>query len=201
MDHCSSKWVNLDTDKPIWDHFFTVAPLYVIGTCDEDGAPDLAPKHLALPLGWDNFFGFVCSPSHTTYRNVERDRTFTVSAPRPDQVVLASLSASPRCGDGSKPIVGALPIQPARQVSGPCLKDAYFCLECRVFRIIEGFGRNVLIIGEVIEARAHSDILIPRDTDPQDHVFAHPLLTYVAPGRFAEITKTNAFPFPKGYHK
>ena len=94
--------VKLNLDKPIWDRFFWVSPLSVIGTLEEDGTPNLAPKHMVTPMGWQNYFGFVCTPRHSTYRNVEREGVFTVSMPRPDQVVLASLCAAPRCDDSSE---------------------------------------------------------------------------------------------------
>ena len=61
--------VQLSTASPIWERFFTVAPLVLIATKEGTGY-DVAPKHLAMPLGWDNYFAFVCSPSHATYRNV-----------------------------------------------------------------------------------------------------------------------------------
>jgi len=60
--------VSLDPDQPVWERFFSVSPLIVVGTRDEDGSYDLAPKHMATPLGWDNYFGFVCTPRHHTYR-------------------------------------------------------------------------------------------------------------------------------------
>ncbi|HET9563498.1 MAG TPA: hypothetical protein VFP27_03120, partial [Mycobacterium sp.] len=72
----------LDLEYPVWDRCFTVAPLVLVGTIDPEGTPDLAPKHMAFPLGWDNYFGFVCAPSHGTFRNVERTRSFTVTYPR-----------------------------------------------------------------------------------------------------------------------
>ncbi len=39
----SIPWVTLDIDEPIWDRFFTVAPLVLIGTVEPDGGYDLAP--------------------------------------------------------------------------------------------------------------------------------------------------------------
>ena len=87
--------VSLDLKWPIWERFFTVAPLLIIGSRDETGAFDLAPKHMATPLGWQNYFGFVCTPRHRTYQNIRREGVFTVSFPRPSQVVLTSLSAAP----------------------------------------------------------------------------------------------------------
>ena len=43
--------VEIDTSQPIWDRFFTVAPLVLIGTIEPDGSLDLAPKHMAMPMG------------------------------------------------------------------------------------------------------------------------------------------------------
>jgi len=95
----SPRLVELDVRAPVWDRFFTVAPLVLVGTREPDGRFDLAPKHMVLPLGWQNYFGFVCTPRHATYFNAWRERAFTVSFPRPDQLVEASLAASGRCDD------------------------------------------------------------------------------------------------------
>ena len=70
--------LEIPTDSAIWDRFFMVAPLAIVGTRDGDGY-DLAPKHQAMPLGRENFFCFVCTPSHATYRNVREHGEFTVS--------------------------------------------------------------------------------------------------------------------------
>ena len=109
----SASLVSLDPKWPIWERFFTVAPLVIIGSRDETGAFDLAPKHMATPLGWQNYFGFVCTPRHRTYQNIRREGAFTVSFPRPTQVVLTSLSAAPRDDDDVKPALALLPTRPA----------------------------------------------------------------------------------------
>ncbi len=93
-----NKFYTLDTSIPIWERIFTVAPLIVIGT-KEGATYNLAPKHMATPIGFDNYFGFVCTPKHATYQNIKETQEFTVSFPIPDQVVLASLSAMPRCDE------------------------------------------------------------------------------------------------------
>ena len=54
--------VDIDTSEPVWERFFTVAPLVLIGTVGEDGVFDIAPKHMVTPMGWQNYFGFVCKP-------------------------------------------------------------------------------------------------------------------------------------------
>ena len=119
-----SQLVSLEVDRPIWQRFFCVAPLVVIGSQEEDGSADLAPKHMVTPLGWENYFGFVCAPTHSTYRNIRREESFTVSYMRPDQVVLASLSAAPRCEDGSKSMLQAVPPHPTPQSPGGVKRGA-----------------------------------------------------------------------------
>ncbi len=92
--------VKLDASQPVWDRCFMVAPLVLVGTRDADGSLDLAPKHMAFPMGWQNYYGFVCSPTHHTYTNINRTGEFTVSYPKPSQVLYASLAASPRPSGG-----------------------------------------------------------------------------------------------------
>ncbi len=191
--------VDLPTDQPIWDRFFTVAPLVLVGSKEQAGVYNLAPKHLAMPLGWENYFGFVCSPRHSTYHNVAAHRAFTVSYPRPSQVLLTSLAAAPRCEDRSKPTLLALPTFPARQVDGVLVRDCYLYLECTVERILDGFGPNSLIIGKVVAAAADENALRRHEQDEGEQLLHAPLLAYLSPGRFAEVRQTVAFPFPKDF--
>lgn len=122
--------IPLDVAYPIWERVFTVSPLVVVGT-REGGTYDLAPKHMVTALGWDNHFGFVCTRRHGTYRNAVNEGEFTVSFPRPDQVVLAGLSAAPRDDwHGHKRTLGALPTFEARVVNGVFLAESHLFLEC-----------------------------------------------------------------------
>jgi len=197
----TEKLVALRTDQPIWDRFFGVFPLVIVGSKEEGGSYNLAPKHLAIPLGWDNYYCFVCSPDHTTYHNIRRFDAFTVSYPRPSDVLFASLSAAPRCEDRSKPSLLVLPTFPAHRVDGVLVRDCYLFLECKLHRIIDGFGRNSLIIGEIVAAAAREDVLRMDDRDEADQIFQNPLLAYLNPGRIAEIRQSVAFPFPKGFSR
>src|SRR5262249_3419739 len=150
----------LPTDRPIWDRFFSVAPLVLVGSKDEDGGGyNLAPKHLAMPLGWDNFFCFVCTPRHSTYHNVRRHGAFTVSYPRPDGVAPPRLAAAPRCEDRRKPSPRALPPSPASRIDGVLVRGCYLHLECTLHSLLDGFGPNSLIIGSVTAASAAADAL------------------------------------------
>ena len=193
------KLVALETDQPIWDRFFTVAPLVVIGSRESTGDFDLAPKHMATPLSWENYFGFVCTPKHGTYQNIKREEVFTVSFPNPDQVLLTSLSAAPRCDDDSKPSLEMLSTIAATEIDGVFLEDSYLFLECRLDRIVDGFGDNSLIAGRVVAAQVSESALRTYDRDDQDVLHNSPLMAYLPPGRYASIDNTFSYPFPKGF--
>jgi flavin reductase (DIM6/NTAB) family NADH-FMN oxidoreductase RutF len=193
--------IRLGGDHPVWDRFFQVFPLVVVGSREPDGSYDLAPKHMAMPLSWENQFGFVCSPTHATYRNARREGCFTVSYPRPSQVLFASLAAAPRCEDDSKPSLELLETRPATRIDGVLLVDAYLHFECETGRIIDDFGPNSLITGRIVEALVAEDAVRRNDRDDEDLIFDSPLLSYLAPGRYAEITKSYAFPFHAGWSR
>jgi flavin reductase (DIM6/NTAB) family NADH-FMN oxidoreductase RutF len=193
--------VALDIDAELWDRCFTVAPLVLVGTRDASGAADLAPKHMVTPMGWGNYFGFVCTPRHGTYRNIQRAGVFTVSYPRPSQLLYTSLAAAPRCGDEEKPSLLALPTVPATRVDGVFIEDAYLFLECEHFKTVDGFGINSLITGEIVAAYAHTDALRSSEWDDQELIHDAPLLAYLQPGRFASIERSYSFPFPAGMKK
>lgn len=201
MSDLSEKLIELDIERPIWDRFFNVYPLVVIGTREPDGTDDLAPKHLAIPVSWENYFGFVCTPKHRTYQNIVRTRQFTVTYARPTQVVLASLAATPRCEDGSKPIVDQLPTIPAKDVDAVLMKDGYLFLECTLHEIYDDFGDNSLITGLILSARIAEDAMRVADGDDQQLLQQAPLLAYLYPGRFAEISDTQKMPLPRGFKR
>lgn len=200
-NECSPDLVTLDASRRLWDRFFMVAPLVVIGTREPDGQFDLAPKHMVAPLSWDNFFGFVCTPSHATYQNIRREKVFTVSFPTANQVVLTSLAASPRCDESSKPSLAALPTFQAQVVDGVFLRDGSLFFECQLHSIVDGFGDNSLIAGRIVAAHATPEALRSDDTDDQDVVRRSPLLAYLSPGRFTEIRDSASFPFPEGFKR
>jgi flavin reductase (DIM6/NTAB) family NADH-FMN oxidoreductase RutF len=192
--------VELDTAHPIWRHFFTVAPLVLIGT--REGAEyNLAPKHMATPLGQGNYFGFVCTPRHSTYRNIEKTKEFAVSFPRPDQVVLTSLAATARQEECSlpKPVLGGLPTRRAECVDALFLEDAYLWLECELDRIVDGFADYSLIAGKIVRAVVDESALRSSERDEQRLVYEDPLLAFLAFGRFAAIRESYAFPYPREF--
>ena len=195
----SSKLIPLPVDRPIWERVFSVAPLVIVGSKEATGDYNLAPKHLAMPLGLSHYFCFVCSPRHTTYHNIRRDGVFTVSYPRVAEVVYTSLAAAPRSEDQSKPSLLALPTFAASKVDGVLVKGCYLFLECSLHSVLDDFDGYSLIIGNVVAAAARDDALRQLEIDEADQIFQFPLLAYLHPGRIAEIRQSTAFPLPKGF--
>jgi flavin reductase (DIM6/NTAB) family NADH-FMN oxidoreductase RutF len=193
--------IALDVRRPIWDAFFTVAPLVLIGSRDGDGAYNFAPKHMAMPLGWANYFGFVCSPRHRTYHNIRRVRQFTVSYVRPTQVLMATMAATARDEEGAKAALGALTAFPARGVEGEFLQDATILLACTLERVVDGFGPNSLIVGQVAAAFVTPDAFRDTEGDDQSLLYESPLMAYLHPGRFAAIRESFSFPFPTEFKR
>jgi flavin reductase (DIM6/NTAB) family NADH-FMN oxidoreductase RutF len=191
----------LSPGAAMWERVFTLNPLVMVGTRDLGGVADLAPKHLALPVSWEDYFGFVCTGRHRTYQNILRTRVFTVSYPKPTQLILASLAAAPRCDDGTKAALAALPVFEAQVVDGVLLCDAFLHLECRLDRIVENLGSNSLIIGRI--AAAYADIEYLRDEALDDHDLIHhsPLLAYLHPGRTSRVSESFSFPYPAGFKR
>ena len=139
--------VRLPTEVPIWNRFFTVAPLVLVGTKEPDDSYDIAPKHMAMPLGWKDRYCFVCTPRHATYANVRAREEFTVSFPLPETVVVSSLAATAREEGNVKPNLAALTTFPASVVDGVLVEGCYLYLECTLDRVVEGFGDAVLVVG------------------------------------------------------
>ncbi|HAC62869.1 MAG TPA: hypothetical protein DCF68_04865 [Cyanothece sp. UBA12306] len=200
-DFSSYRLINLDLNQCLWDRFFCVSPLVIIGTKEVDGGYDLAPKHLAMPLGWENYFGFICTPRHHTYQNIQREGVFTVSFPQPDQILLASLAATPRCDNETKPALAALPTLKASVIDGVLLQQGYLFFECQLDRIIDGFGENSLIVGQIIAAQVLESALRRSDRDDQDILLEVPLLVYLNPGRYTIVEQNFSFPFPTGFKR
>lgn len=193
--------IPLDLEHPIWEQVYMVAPLTIVGTREPDGSFDLAPKHMAMPLSWQDHYGFVCSPSHATYVNARREGCFTVSFPRPDQVLLTSLAAAPRCDDDHKHSLQAIPTVPASKIDGALVAQAYLHLECELDRIIDDLGDNSLIVGRIVAASVAEDSVREVDRDAQEMIAHSPMLAYLHPGRFARIVETHAFPYHVGFKR
>ena len=184
----------------LWERVFTVAPLVIVGSKDTDGTYDLAPKHMAMPFGWGDLYCFVCTPRHRTYRNIERHGVFTVSYPHSLQVVQASLAASRREPDGTKPALAALPTFYAREVDGVLVHGCYLFLECELERFVDVDDAS-LVIGRIVAASAVEGAIRDPDRDDAELLHRLGLLTFLSPSRFTVIDGSHSFPFPASFAK
>lgn len=184
----------------VWERVFTVAPLVLVGSREPSGHYDIAPKHMAMPLGWSGRFGFVCTPRHATHANVEREGVFTVSFPHRFQVVQAALAATRRAPDGTKPALEALPTFLASKVDGALVHGCYLFLECELERIVR-FGEDSLIVGRIVAASAREEAVRDPDRDDVELLRRLAPLAYVSPGRFGALSDTMSFPFPSDFSR
>jgi flavin reductase (DIM6/NTAB) family NADH-FMN oxidoreductase RutF len=79
------------------------------------------------------------------------------------------------------------------------VEDGYANLECNLTKIIEGFGRNSLIVGQFIRAHIHKNAIRLSEVDDGELIRSAPLLAYLEPGRFVRVEDSFAFPFPKDF--
>lgn len=195
-------FISLNVKASIWEHFHTVAPLVVIGTKEGDGF-NLAPKHMATPIGFSDYFGFVCTPRHSTYRNIRKEKKFTVSFVKPDQILLSSIAAIPRCAvdDFPSDITPGIPTVSTEEGENVFMADSYVLLNCDMYKIIDGFDDYSIITGKINTAMVHKDYKIISDKGQQRQIYENPLLAYIAQGRFASIKETMSYPYPKDFQR
>jgi flavin reductase (DIM6/NTAB) family NADH-FMN oxidoreductase RutF len=194
-----SDLVPIELDDELWEHVFVVSPLVLVGTREPDGRHDFAPKHRVVTM--QGHIGFVCRPSHATWRNAVRERAFTVSWPGPRQIVMASAAASPRCEDGEKMALRALPTVAAKSIDGALVDGCRLHVECRLDRVVDDLGEDGLLIGKVVAAHAERNALRSKAIPDSNLVHDQPLLAYLHPSQFARIDHSNGFPFPKGFNR
>ena len=192
-----SDLVSIELDDELWERVFVVSPLVLVGTREPDGSFDFAPKHRVVTL--PRHFGFVCRPSHATWRNAVRERAFTVSWPSPRQIVMTSAAASPRCEDGEKRALRALPTLAATAVEAALVDGSRFHVECRLDRVVDDLGEDGLLLGRVVAAHADPKALRSRVVPDRTLVHEQPLLAYLHPSQFARIDHSTGFPFPKNF--
>jgi flavin reductase (DIM6/NTAB) family NADH-FMN oxidoreductase RutF len=184
----------------VWSRVLAVSPLVLVGSKEPDGRFDLAPKHMAMPLGWRDRYCFACTPRHATYRNVEREGAFTVSFPHRFQVVQAGLAATAREPDGEKPTLRALPTFRAGTVDGVLVHGCYLFLECELDRLVP-FDDDALVVGRIVAAAARPEALLGPDRDDDAILRRVAPIAFVSPGRFAAIAGTHSFPFPAAFSR
>lgn len=201
-DH-KTNMIEIDLDQDVWSQCYTVHSLVVIGSKEESGGYNFAPKHMAMPLGFSNQFGFMGTPRKSTYRNVKREKAFTVSYPKPSQLVVSSLTATRREDDDSKPILDQVPTVASKVVDGKFIEDSYFHLECKLTECLGKFGEWEIVVGEIVAARVQKEAARKRGNgmDESKLIYESPLLAYLHPDRFSIVKESHVFPYPKEFKR
>ena len=178
-----------------------VAPLVVIGTKESDGQYDLcAETHGRAPVVGQFFWFRLHTESWHVSEHPARGGIHGTVSRRPTRSSSRACRSSPRCDEGTKPSLLALPTFQAQVVDGVFLRDATLFFECRLHSIVDGFGDNSLIAGRIVAAHAMPNALRSADLDDQDVIHDSPLLAYLAPGRCADRGKF-VVSLPSGVHE
>ena len=193
--------ITIPTDQSIFEQTFAAYSVVLIGTREADRSMDIAPKHMATPLGLSNYFGFVCTPKHHTYQNIKRTEEFSVSYPRPEEILSISFSAEDRDEEGKKPNLDTLETIPATTIDPEIVKNSYVFLECRLEEISDRFGDNSFIAGKIVAQHVHEDVKRSPDRDDNEIINDHPILAYLHPGRYTQISDSYSFPFPRDFER
>ena len=130
---------------------------------------------MAFPMGWENYFGFVCTPRHATYHNIRREGAFTLSYPRPRRAWRhhrGRMTVRSQCCTPSRPSRRARLIE---SLSRTCATAH-----------VDHFGENSLI--------AREGYLRTSDGDVNDLIHESKLLACLNPGRYARVENSNTFP-------
>ena len=81
------------------------------------------------------------------------------------------------------------------------IDGAYLYLECELYKIFDDFDDYSLITGKVQRVHVQKDYLRTTEIDESEQIRKQPLLAYIANGRFAKVTETFNFPFPKDFQR
>jgi flavin reductase (DIM6/NTAB) family NADH-FMN oxidoreductase RutF len=81
-------------------------------------------------------------------------------------------------------------------VDGVLVAGAYLALECRLERVIDGFGENGIVTGEIVAASVAAEAARGAEVDDNELLARSPLLAYLSPGRLASVRESRSFPFP-----
>lgn len=154
---------------------------------------------MAIPMGWGNYFWFVCTASHRIYQNIPREGGFSVGYPTAVLVLMAALAVSPRWGDDSNAELMPFPSPFAAEVQSPRQLEPSLFLGCRLDRVVDNFGLNISIVGRFVPAQIRAAALRRDDKEDEDTATRLPLLAYASPGRFVTIDKSVALLFPAGF--
>lgn len=134
-------------------------PVWVIGTYDSDGIPNL------MTAAWA---GIVCSnppaisvslrEATYTYANVIDRKAFTVNVPSAAQAEVADFLGIASGRDVDKFAAAGLTAVRSSLVDAPLAAEFALTLECRLLQSIK-LGLHTVFVGEILDVKADEEIL------------------------------------------
>ena len=136
------------------------APVWVIGTYDSAGAPNL------MTAAW---CGVACSKPPAvsvslreatySYANIVDRKAFTVSIPSAHQARQADFLGVASGRDVDKFSAAGLTATRSDLVDAPYVAEFPLCLECRLLHTLK-IGLHTLFVGEIVDVKADEEVLV-----------------------------------------
>jgi flavin reductase (DIM6/NTAB) family NADH-FMN oxidoreductase RutF len=135
------------------------APVWLIGTYDEDGRAD------AATVAW----GGICSSkppavaislrkSRYTYDNIIKRQAFTINVPKSDQAAIADYCGIVSGRNTDKFAAAGITAAKSDKVDAPYIKEFPMVIECRLIGQTE-IGLHVHFIGEILDVKVDESML------------------------------------------
>ena len=167
-----------------------VRPTVVISTISPNGISNAAPFSWNSPMATKPkpLFGFACSVSHDTWRNIKENGEFVVNIIGENFGPLMETMERDLPYEVSEIKECGLTETESKQIKPPRIEEAFGWLECKIAESYEISEGNVWIIGEVLEADAKdaaiTDVVAVEKVKPLNHIFADAYVTDMKISRF-----------------
>jgi len=167
-----------------------ITPVWVVGTYDHEGRPNV------MTAAWG---GICCSKppcvyislrkATYTYGNLMERKAFTISFPSEAYVKETDYFGLVSGRDSDK--FSATKLTPVKSdlVDAPYVKEFPMILECKATKVIE-IGLHTEFIGEILDVKAHQDILDENKIPDVDKV--KPLICSLANMSYRKIGEARA---------
>jgi len=175
--------------------FFRSANLVLVTTLASSGVPNVAPKTQVMPVGRKGYWAFACCDRHHTYQNVIQQGEFVINFPGPELIEQVSQAAREFPPGTDEISEAGLTAMGSQEVRVPSIAECRVHLECKRYQVIDGYGEESLIVGEVVAVTVDEELV----DAGAELLEEYPLLVYVYPGHYTGIEHVKRFRFPRNY--
>jgi flavin reductase (DIM6/NTAB) family NADH-FMN oxidoreductase RutF len=167
-----------------------VRPTVVISTVSANGISNAAPFSWNSPVATRPrpLFGFSCSTSHDTWRNIRENGEFVVNLVGEEFGPLMEIMERDHPYETSEIKECNLTEVESNQVKPPRIREAFAWMECRMVEPYQVAENNIWIIGEVLETEAKdqaiNDVIKVEKAKPLNHIYADAYVTQMKITRY-----------------